>query len=670
MRRPPLSLLAVAAVQQLAFWAVVLSNNPQTSVTFDCVGGAMGRDILQGFAYSPLDTFDGVLGGMFVAALFGAPVYSVLGFSGFALKAVAGLWALGTLLVFWWFLDRTFGRLAAVVGGLTLALPMPTAFLSSTIPGHWHYTELAFEIGAAGIFAAIVWWKEGQRAVQGTAKHRGVGAIAGGLALGLLSGVAFFNCFGSLILFAALWMLAWVLLRSRWGWRGLISYAVGLVVGATPLWFKVLVHAPYGARVASEGGTKVPQEALSASIDPGKLRDLFIDNGFSWGLHFQDVLGTPPGTVFSMTLATGVTLGLFGGWLLLMVRVTPSLKALARGGVSGADPTDVSPAVIPAVMGAVYAVAWFFSDMSVVVLPWHLSNIRELGHITMIPWAAVMALSGAVLLASLQQERAGSLPAGERPLPPATRWVLGAGLVWVIGAGAIGVTAAIDDRHLPGLRSAFRGQCHDVHGVYMGPHIVGPHARTADGNPLDPTLTPERSDVFCRAYGPSVARECGRGVAWSLGFAQMDAATGELDPRNDCLRLPQEWRAECLRGIGWALQSAGEGAMVTASPETARCDDFAESPDRAACWRGVGFPLGDHLHNQPMKLMRALEEFDPAVRVHVARGAATHVGRMYSSMVYMQGMCADWDEEYRAACADGVEDSLRFRSDAEAVRAR
>jgi len=658
MRRPPLPLLLVVAAHQLGFWAVVLSNNPQATVTFDCVSGAMSQDILAGFAYSPFDTYDGVLGGMFVSALVGAPVFALLGGTGFAVKAVAGLWSLLTVLLGWWFLDRTFGRTTATLGGLTLALPMPTTFLASTIMGNWHYTELAFELAVAGVLSALIWRSDG-------------GGRGGAFAFGLLSGVAIFNCFGSLIFFGAFWVLAWVLLRRRWGWGGIGAYWAGTLLGSSPLWLKVLVHRPYGVPVAAQGGTKVPAELLAAGIDLRKVAELVLDNGFSWGLHFQDVLGHPPGTVFSMTLASGVTLGLFGGWVLLMVRVAPSLRAVLGGVLPGSpavNVAEVSPAVVPALMGVFYAVAWLLSDMNVSVLPWYLSSVRELGHATLIPWAMVMGLSGAVLLGSLLRERSAERHQGERALPASMSWLMGAGVAWVIGAGAIGIAGAVGDDSQPGLRSVMRGVCHDVHGFYMGPHIVGPSAVGEEGQPLDAAGAPDRAATFCAPYG--AGDECVRGVIWSLGFAQMDTEGGSVDRVNDCVALRSPWRVECLRGLGWALQSSGEGGLVAAAPETALCGGLGEADDRAACWRGVGFPLGDHLHNQPTRLMRALEDFPADVRADIARGAATHLGRTYSSWSYMVGLCESWDEDLRGPCLAGLEDSMAYRADAEAVRER
>ena len=664
MRRllPPLPLLAVALVHQLGFWAVVLSNNPQATVTFDCVSGAMGADILAGFAYSPFDTYDGILGGMFVSALFGAPVFGLFGISGLTVKLVAGLWSLATVGVAWFALDRLFDRTTATLGGLTLALPMPTTFLASTILGNWHYTELVFELGVAGALSALIWRSDGRSLL-----HAGL--------FGLLSGLALFNCFGSLIFFGAFWLIGWAMLRQRWGLPGGVVYALGTVIGAAPLWLKLLVHTPYGATTLASGGTKIPGELLAAGIRPGKLAELVIDNGFSWGLHFQDVLGHPPGTVLSMTLASGVTLGLFGGWLGLLVRVAPSLGRVARGaiplGAPSITPATVSPAVVPALMGVLYAAAWLLSDMSVAVLPWHLSNVRELGHATLIPWTMAMGISTAVLVGSLLAERrTGSRHPGELPLPSATLFAAGVGLVWVLGANAMGIGGAIDDHRAPGLRSVFRGVCHDVHGFYMGPHVVGPDAATEDGDRIPLHQYPDRARAFCAPYGAAAIDECERGVAWSLGFSQLEVEGGGASLDNDCLHLPGPWRAECLRGLGWALQSMGEGGLVAAAPETALCGGFEAASDRAACWRGVGFPLGDHLHNQPTRLMRALQDFPPEARPHVARGAATHVGRTYSAGSFMTALCTTWEPAYHAPCGAGLEDSLSYRPDAEAVRAR
>lgn len=655
MRRPPKSLIAVAVVHQLAFWAVVLSNNPQATVTFDCVSGAMGGDILSGFAYSPFDTYDGILGGMGIAAFFGTPLFAVLGLSGFSVKLAAGLWSLMTVVIGWTFLDRLFDRRAAILGGLSLALPMPTMFLASTILGNWHYTELAFELAVAGALSWFVWRDSGPRRW-------------GALLFGVLSGVALFNCFGSLIFFGAFWLIAWALLRARWGWTGIGLYTLGTVLGATPLWLKLLAHSPYGIEVRGDGGTKVPSELVAMTIDLVKLRELVVDNGFSWGLHFQDVLGHPPGTVASMTLASGVTLGLFAGWIVLMLRVAPSIGRLLRAATPGpgVDPAEISPAVVPALMGAFYGLAWFLSDMNVAVIPWYLSNVRELGHATLIPWSMVMGLSAVVLVTSLWAERDRGVPPGELALPTPALGVAVLGLGWVLIANGIGIVGAISDGWQPGLRSVFRGECHDVHGFYMGPHITG----AASGAELPAESIPAVAEEHCAAYGAEAVAECARGVAWSVGFAQLDFEEGGAPLQNTCTRLPRRWRMECLRGLGWALQSMGEGGLDAGVSETELCAHFRSPDDRAGCWRGVGFPLGDHLHNQPTRLMRALQDFPPQARPEIARGAATHVGRTYSAWSWMTAMCQSWEAPYREACVAGLEDSMAYRSDAEAVRAR
>ncbi len=659
MRRH-LPLIAVVGLQQLAFWAVVLSNNPQATVTFDCVSGSMARDVLRGFAYSPLDTYDGILGGMAIGATTGLPIFALFGVTGLSVKAAAALWSGATALVGTLFLQRFFGRRAAVLGGLTLALPMPTMFLASTILGNWHYTELLFELAVAGGLCWLIW--------GGGVRRRG--ALFG---FGLLSGLALFNCFGSLIFFGAFWAVMWAMLRVAAGWRGIASYVGGVLLGATPLWAKLLLHTPYDAPVL-EGGTKVPKEMLALSVDVGKLGDLLVDNGFSWGLHFQDALDAPRGTVLSMTLATVVTAALFAGWIGLLWRTSPSIRALLGGLLPGraVGPERVSPAVVPALMGAFYALAWLLSDMNVAVRPWYLANVRDLGHATLIPWAMVMGLCGAVLVGRMSDGSTDGPPPGERALPSMVPKAMGGLLLAMIAANAFGIARATAHDTPPADGSIYRGTCHDVHGFYMGPHVVGAAAATQAGDPLPESQYVATAEAACAPYGPEAALECPRGVVWSLGFGQVDfEGEDEGGPRpNACLGLPSALRAECLRGMGWALQSMGEGGIVAASLEAERCDDFVEAVDRDACWRGVGFPLGDHLSNRPDRLMRALKDFPPDRREQIARGAATHLGRTYSSWSWMVGMCQRWDPVYRPACVAGLEDSMAFRPDAEAVRAR
>ncbi len=661
----PLALLLV--VQQILFWTIVLSNNPQVSVTFDCVAGAMGLEILRGFTFSPLDTYDGVLGGIFVGALFGSPLFATFGFSGFTLKLAASAFILATLSACWIFLRRSLGPLAAFLGTATLAFPPPIHFQASAILGNWHYTEILFDLLCALLLYSLVWGGRGRDSRL---------ALGGGVLVGL----TLFNSFGSFIFLSAYAAIGWATLRGRMALKALALLGLGTIAGSSPFWWKVLIHAPFG--MATGQKVPVPEEMTNLSISWNKAMEMFVDGGFAYGLHVQDFLDIPRGSALSWGLAHTMTAALFLGWILLLVRTAPSLKALALGALPGrspADPAQLSPAVIPAAMGLVYLAAFYLSDMSLELLPWYLTNPRELGHATLTPWVFVLGLSGAVAAASFIQEARG------RPVPPGL-WSYGGGNTTATGrptaetadarspATALAALSALlllalllanltallgavrPWGRLQGMESAFRGQCFDVHGFYMVPKL---------GGDLD------HAGTLCNRYGSKAAQECRRGAAWAAGFLQANSEDEGGPPMGPaCDSLVPPWRRECFRGLGWALQSMGQGGIVANAPEVEACDSLPNKADQAACWRGVGFPLGDHLHPSPERLMRALQDFPSSRRQDIARGAATHIGRSYSSLRFMQRLCSQWDPDLRDACGSGVEDSLSFRTDAAAVRGR
>jgi len=665
-------LVVILALHQAFFWAVVLSNNPQATVTFDCVTGTMGTEILKGFSFGVLDSYDGVLAGMFMAAGFGTPVFAVFGFTGFSVKLAAALFAAATVAAAYVLLLRAVGRLAAGLGAATLAFAPPIHFLASTILGNWHYTELVFDMVCGLLLARMLLATPG--APPGPGRRARFAAwtttpLGFAVTWGVACGLALVNSFGSLIFLGGFWLTALATLRDRVRPVHQAVFAGGIVVGATPFWWKVLFYAPYG-ETAGVSKAPVPEEVTNISVDLGKIGEMFLDGGFAYGLHFQDVLGTPAGSAAAGTLAVVATWAMFGGWIGLFVRTAPSLGRIVAGLIPGrpADPRTISLAVLPAGMGLTYFVAFLLSDMNLELLPWYITNPRELGHAILTPWTMVLGLNAAVLAARLLDEaRGGAVPEGEIALlgPVALRRGLAGAAVlgWaaLVAVNAYGMARAVHpDGYLPGLQSAFRGACWDVHGFYMTPYL---------GLDLD------RAHAACDAYGEAQARECRRGATWALGYNTYDPFAEEdgrevVELGGPCLDLQDPWRSECMRGVGWSLQSAGAGGMTLMVDDTSACDSFADSADQTACWHGVGFPLGDHLHTVPLRLMTALRDMPPERRLDIAEGAALHIGRTYSSLRTMQRLCGAWDADLRDACLAGVEASLSFRSDADAVGAR
>jgi hypothetical protein len=206
----------------------------------------------------------------------------------------------------------------------------------------------------------------------------------------------------------------------------------------------------------------------------------------------------------------------------------------------------------------------------------------------------------------------------------------------------------------------YRGHCWDVFGFYMAPHLQ---------------LDPDQISEACDRYGAVGRVECYRGGAWAMGFlmtsGQIDAAArGGASPLSDadgggaalCLDMPALWRAECLRGVGWALSSGGAGDVSADESIAQECDQLTSVDDQRACWLGVGFPIGDHLNSTPPRLRRRLLDFPEDRRQWVVEGAGGQVGRSYESREAMAWICATWGAEYEKSCMRGAEHSLWFRA--------
>jgi hypothetical protein len=654
-----LPLIALLAVQQTLVWMVLLSHNPETTVTWDCVAGAMGYEALRGWSFSPLDSFDGVLGGMFVASLLGLPLFAAFGVTGLTVKATSALLIAALTTVTWLTWSRFASPLQAVLTTLAVMFVPPVVFISSFMMGQWHFTELIFESLAVWLVLRLVF-------VDRAGKPLSVGAVVG---FGALLGLALFNCFASLVFFPVLLGLLWSLGKSHLRRFHMLGLGFGLIAASSPGWWKLLGHNPYGIDGAVRA--TVPPQATHSRFELSQLIDMFPGGGFAAALHFDTAFGGAPFSVLTWGLALSVTVGLFLGWIGMLVRAVPSLRALLAGLLPGRPPASVksvSPAVIPPLMAGIYGCAYLLSELRLRPLDWWLSNPRDHGHTALLPWIVWMAVSGALLLGSLFREsRQGSCVPGEwsRPsrLPRAGLLALAGVLVLAVQIPSLMAMSAMH-RHVPSelqAKGLFRGHCWDAFGFYMAPHLHLESGRISDA---------------CARFGEVGKVECYRGGAWAIGFLETSRQVGStlrggpspLDSSANngsagaCFDLPDLWRSECLRGVGWALASGGAGDVSAARSMAEDCDLLIEESDRHSCWLGVGFPIGDHLNSTPPRLRRRLQDLPEQRRQWVVEGAGAQVGRTYGTRASMKQICASWGEDYAESCMRGAEHSLSFRS--------
>lgn len=639
MRRA-LPLLAILVLQGALLVRAHLANHPQWMVLWDCVGGAMAEEVRRGFTFSPLDAWDGVLGGLFVGALWGSPLFALAGISGGTLKGAAVLWCLLTTLCAAWLGHELGGRRTAWAAAAITAFPPPVQQLGGAVLGQWHYTEIAFDFAAAALTVRAIWGPF-REAVDGTPLQRGPQARGTLLAAGsgLLAGAALFNCFGSLIFQGAMVALLWGALRRTWQPLRLAVFATACAAAVGPMIWKVLGHVPYGATAAHQR-PPVPKELIQLTVDPAKALELLPGGGFAWGLLYGDAFGAPRGTVLTMTLSEVAAATLLLAFVALLALTASSVTRSARALISAPfRPEEVHPAAILAWMGLTYGVAFFLSDMDLRPLPWYLTNQRQLGLLILIPWSALLGLCLAMCWT------------WDRPLPRGLRPLAGLAFFYLVGLNAAAMSSfERAPQAQPDRPPATRGRCYDVFGFYLAPYL---------------DLEPARAQEACLAYGTRAAAECWRGASWAIGFHSTDASEAPIDGHRGlgerCHPLPEPWRDECFRGVGWSLVSGGEGGLGAEGSAAGRCEWLPDDAARQACWRGVGFPLGDHLAGQPQRLMRALLDFPPLRREDIAEGAALPIGRTYERHETMVHQCSQWAPEWQAACSRGVDRSLLFR---------
>ncbi len=641
--------VALAAAHQLLFLAVLRRDPPAMTDTWDCVVGAMATDSLRGFSFSVLDSWDGVIGGMELRALMGAPLYALFGVTPWTLRLSAALVALLTGFVVYRVGWRIGGRLAGTLAAAAILFGPPQLFFASLSAGNFHSSEVLFEAVALLMLLRAI---DAER--DGGLRRPAVWALLWGLWLGF----AVFHCFASLIFLPILWLVAWTCLRHRTGLRGVALHALGVVLGLLPSWWKVLFHTPYG--VAGAARPKTPGEATSMSLDLHELVELGPGGGFAQALHFETALGTPAGSPLASLLAWGATILLFGGALALLVRLAPSFGALLVGALPTrrVEPDRVHPAVLPAGMVLLFGVAFVLSDMRLDELPWYLSNVREHDHVAIVPWIAWLGVCLALLAASLLAERRrGRARGGELGLSRAASVaapVAAVALASLVGSGAAAVASVATGPTTGHVGPSTRAACWDVPGFFMANYLGRDQGAIEAG---------------CARFGDDSRPECLRGAAWSRGFAsaaeQLHREAGTWRPGAlalPCRDLDGTLHLECLRGVGWALRSDGEGDVATDEGSVRLCDALERPAEQRACWLGVGFPLGDHLGTSPVRLRRALEDL-PAERRHwIAEGAGALVGRSVEYPEAMRSICGAWGSELALACERGAADSLAWRS--------
>ena len=206
-------LSALLAVHAVLFWAVIAAGSPWATAGVECASGAMAEGMLGSSSWSPWDLFHGALGGMFVAALAGLPLFAVFGVTALGMKILVWLCAVVVVVVAYHLLDRTEGRRAAAIGAAGLVFAPPALFHVSSVYGNWHWTQAVFDYGVTLVALEL-------------ARRGAAAGLRSWAAMGLVTGFVWLQsplwpCLG----FSLWWRSvltstseSWLLVPAVWSW--------------------------------------------------------------------------------------------------------------------------------------------------------------------------------------------------------------------------------------------------------------------------------------------------------------------------------------------------------------------------------------------------------------------------------------------------------------------
>ena len=610
-------LLLLLGLHAALYALIVGAASPWATAPLECAPGAMAELMLDGSEWSVWDTFHGALGGMFASAVSGLPILAVLGVTAGTLKLLAWMAAAAVIVVVYTLLDRHESRTSALLGAAGIAFGPPALFHVQAVFGNWHWTQLFFDYGV--VLLALELARQPRP------------PWAWGL-FGFATGVGIFNCIASVPFMA----VGWGMLVLAAGARGIApklgAAVAGAVVGGAPFLYKLLIHRPFG--LPDTPGDQTVGRLSRLSVEPSKAFDLVYPE-LPWALHIHDALPAWSGQV---------TWRIETAWV-VVTWVGVVAAATFGVGLWRSHRRHVPVALVPVAFALLFAGAYVVLDTKLRMLPLDFTNVREASHRMIPPLLAALAVGSGIGWARLAQR-----------WPRAKLAFLSLGAVpALIGAGSMIALIPADVPASVASVSSYRATCFDALGHFAAGSFRG---------------DPAAGHAVCEGLGaPTRTAPCQRGVAWGTGFfggrlgsvteadRPADFDSGAIgftaEGRAVCDALPGASRADCLLGMGWAAGASTWG--VGPWPLTA-CDSFRDEGDRAGCWRGVGFPVGDHLHPTPSKAVGLLGRVPQDRRALVAEGMGLAIARSYGTPAMANWLCDRIGARDAPACRRGVAD--------------
>ena len=590
--RPLAVLLILQALHALLVWR---SGSLWGTWSIECNVGAVAWDFAHGPnpQLSPFDYFPRYATGYLLSGLLVAPLTWFVS-AATAIKVGALATNAGILTLAWLFLEKHAGAAAARVGGACLVFAPPLLAAYSTQAGNFHWTELLPTLAMLVLAGEVA-----------------LGRQRLAWPLGLVAGLAISTSFGAAAYVVA--VLGFLFLAAR---ASLLRTLPGLLIGAAPLAWKLLVHRPPGQ--AQIGGSALYVRAELGGVLE-KAADAFLDTGAS--LAFAD------GWHGVLPLGLGERLGDVWLWgvlaalALVLAQRRRELVELVSGLRRGIAVESRHVQLLLPLCVLAFVAAFLLSDQSVLEargLDAQLRNNRFLPS----PLALAALLPGLAVAAMPRL----LVPALLLPVLCLGSWI-----------GPIHWSA------LPGDGLDYRGRCYDLFGLYGGETVADP-------------LGPEQGWRVCEGFAEP--EECWRGWLWSVGQSQLVDEDGwrlsEAGQRM-CASLPEDAAPDCWRHAGWAITMrelpAGGDAVGRIA---AACAGLPES-----CQEGYGFYLADHFGYAPWKLDALVARDAPSPLLAAAwyRGA----GHLLRHELTLEGARAACGRLGGAApCLQGLDAAFRL----------